>query len=571
VKRERSRQRGKDGLDLIEEAIHLLRSAPSAHLAVYYTGTLPFVLTALYFWGEMSRSPFAGQHLAAGALTLACLFVWMKACQAIFSRQMRCSVSGECPRFGRARIARIFLSQAALQPTGLFLLPLALVPLLPFPWVFAFYQNLSALDDGETTHLRELVRKASSQALLWPRQNHLVLAILSAFGLFVCLNLMTVCFILPGLVKMLFGVETVFTRSGVSLINTTFFAAMLGLAYLCIDPILKTIYTLRCFYGQSQRSGADLQAELRQVVTRLTAIMSAIVLLGLGVQGTNLCAGEQPELNPTTPTAPSSPHLQTLTSSVPATELDRTIQDVIRQPKYAWRQPRNKILETEKAGSGFFGRLLERVESFLKNSLKDIGRWLDGVFRRLFSQQRPASSGSAEYRWVMLLRLLLYALIAATAVGLIWLCYRVWKSRHQNSGIITSEPLRPVPDLGDENLGADQLPEDSWISLAHKLLADGELRLALRAFYLASLARLAARNLIHLARFKSNWDYERELRRRAHALPSVLSAFRENLPVFDRIWYGMHEINGDVVNRFAANVERMRLAETKPTPPPEPR
>jgi len=86
------------------------------------------------------------------------------------------------------------------------------------------------------------------------------------------------------------------------------------------------------------------------------------------------------------------------------------------------------------------------------------------------------------------------------------------------------------------NLGAEQLPEDGWTKLARELLERGELRLALRAFYLASLARLAERNLISLAKFKSNRDYEQELRRRGHSFPDMLALFSENVGVFDRIW-----------------------------------
>ena len=83
-------------------------------------------------------------------------------------------------------------------------------------------------------------------------------------------------------------------------------------------------------------------------------------------------------------------------------------------------------------------------------------------------------------------------------------------------------------------------------------------RLALRAFYLANLAHLASRRLISLAKFKSNRDYERELRRRGHSFPGLLSMFGDNVLVFDRIWYGMHEINQELVQQFLARVEQIR-------------
>ena len=103
-----------------------------------------------------------------------------------------------------------------------------------------------------------------------------------------------------------------------------------------------------------------------------------------------------------------------------------------------------------------------------------------------------------------------------------------------------------------------ELPEDGWVKLARELLEKGEFRLALRAFYLANLAHLAGRNLIRIARFKSNHDYERELQRRAHVLPEVLKTFSQNVSVFDRIWYGLHEVNQEIVIRFAKNVENIR-------------
>jgi hypothetical protein len=143
--------------------------------------------------------------------------------------------------------------------------------------------------------------------------------------------------------------------------------------------------------------------------------------------------------------------------------------------------------------------------------------------------------------------------------ALVLLIYRLWLRQRQPT-LIASEPIQPVPDLADENVGADQLPEDGWTKLARELLERGEFRLAMRAFYLASLAHLADRNLISIARFKSNHDYERELRRRAHSFPDLLATFGDNLTLFERIWYGLHDVNGETVQYFAANVEKIKGA-----------
>ena len=55
------------GIALIEEALHLVRSAPPSCLVAYYLGSIPFVMTLLYFWADMSYSADAYLHCAPGA------------------------------------------------------------------------------------------------------------------------------------------------------------------------------------------------------------------------------------------------------------------------------------------------------------------------------------------------------------------------------------------------------------------------------------------------------------------------------------------------------------------------
>ena len=181
------------------------------------------------------------------------------------------------------------------------------------------------------------------------------------------------------------------------------------------------------------------------------------------------------------------------------------------------------------------------------------------VTRKRYRRLPTGARESSGYGWVASLYMLLYGLIIVALVALGVLLYRVWLGRRV-SPAIASEPIPPAPDITDENVHADQLPADGWTRLARELLERGEFRLALRAFFLASLSHLAARNLISIARFKSNRDYERELRRRGHSWPDLLSTFGENLLAFERIWYGLHNVNRDLVEQFAANVERMRPA-----------
>jgi hypothetical protein len=547
------RQPGKGSFDLIEEATHLLRTAPAATLAVYYLGAIPFVLGLLYFWADMSRSPFADQHLIDSALGLGALFLWMKFWQVIFARRLRAHVAAEpVPRWTVRRWGRVFQTQAFVQPFGLFVLPLSLLPMLPFAWVYAFYQNVTVLDDGRPARIAPLLKKSWKQATLWPKQNCIVLAIMAGFGFYVFLNWAVTGLMLPHLIKMLFGIESVFTRSTFSLLNTTFFAGMLGLTYLCVDPILKTVYVLRCFYGESLESGEDLRAELNSRMVAAQTVAAMVVLL-LGLLGASpLKAADAPA--PATPpaTAPVS-------SPVPPADLDRAINRTIHEDKYTWRMPREKIVEPD-AQEGMIARFFDKIGAMLRKWARAVADWLHDWLRKFFRHPSTYSgSGTSGYGWIESLYILLYGLVVVALAALGILLYRIWRDR-QRLTVVASEPIQPVPDINGENVGADQLPEDGWTKLARELLERGELRLALRAFYFASLSHLAARNLISIARFKSNRDYERELRRRGHSFPELLPVFGDNLESFERTWYGLHDVNRESVDRFAANVERMKPA-----------
>jgi hypothetical protein len=116
----------------------------------------------------------------------------------------------------------------------------------------------------------------------------------------------------------------------------------------------------------------------------------------------------------------------------------------------------------------------------------------------------------------------------------------------------------PLVDLTDAGLEADQQPLDQWLQLARDLMARQELRLALRALYLAGLAYLAERSLISIQRGKSNQDYARELRRKSRATPELVDVFVQNMGVFERTWYGQYHVDRGILEQFENNLRKMR-------------
>lgn len=544
----------KGALEWIEEATQLLRTSPMGVLAGYYIGALPFVLGLLFFWADMSRSPLARDHVVEAALGMSLLFLWMKAWQSVFCVRLRGLVSGEpAEAMTFSRWLRICVAQAILQPAGLLLIPAALVVTVPFGWVYGFYQNATAIAEPGAEVGQSLFRRSARGTRYGTGQYHLVLLLLFFFAVLVLLNWTVACVILPGLLKMLLGIETPFSRSPLALLNTTFFATMVGLTYLSVDPIVKALHVLRCFHGEAQTTGDDLKSALRQLpksTRQLTVVILVGALLGLGMPG---LAAEQAALPPATPLAPQE--------AIQPQDLNRSIEEVINQQKYAWRMPREKSVEPKNAEQGPVDRFFTKVGDMMRKWRAALRDWLDKLLPERSSRPAPSTRGVGFGPGLAAgARLLLLVLLAVGLAALLYLLYRLWRRRRRGPEVLEATPLQGVPDLTDENVSAEQLPEDEWSRLARELLARGEFRLALRAYYLSSLAFLGEHQLITLARFKSNHDYERELSRRGHALDGLVAAFGENVLAFDRIWYGMHAVDQEVVHHFAANVERIRAS-----------
>ncbi|MEZ5434587.1 MAG: hypothetical protein R3F31_26160 [Verrucomicrobiales bacterium] len=98
------------------------------------------------------------------------------------------------------------------------------------------------------------------------------------------------------------------------------------------------------------------------------------------------------------------------------------------------------------------------------------------------------------------------------AFFLAWLAVIVLK-RHR---LEVAEDFTPDPgagnvDLESEEIMASQLPENEWARLARERFQAGDFRLAVRAWFLATLSHLGDRGLVTVARWKSNRDYQIEL------------------------------------------------------------
>jgi hypothetical protein len=521
----------RSAIELIEEGIRLVRASGLATLGLYYVGALPFVLAFLFFWADMSRDAFAAQRILPGSLGVALLYLWMNAWQSIYASELRNKLGGRSASPWTARrILRMAILQTAVQPTSLILIPVAAVLALPLAWVYGFYQNFALLADGENFRLAPPIAQAKAYAAHWTRQSWLVLLIQSGFAIFVAANIAISIFLLPRLLQMFAGVETTFTKSGANLLSSTFFAVCLGLTYLCVDPVMKAIYVLRCFYAQSVHSGEDLKTEFRQSVSAAALLVLALLM-------------------PLTPAVAQPPPIS-------APELDRAIDQVIHQRQYAWRLPRQQApdVESQNPFLRFTQSILKTTRAWIRTAQRSYNRFRDWLNDLLRGKQRQDGRDELGNPPARTLHTLMYALIAIMAIVLAILLLRRRKPREELAIAVPA----PALDLAADNVVADQLPEDGWHSLAKDWIARKDFRMALRALYLASLAYLGERELIRIHRAKSNRDYLKELDRRARSNPELAAVFGQNLTVFESCWYGRREVGPDAIDAFVANLDRMK-------------
>jgi len=531
----------KSAILLLEEAVHLLRQAPLFLLSGYYIGTLPFILGLFYFWADMSRSADAQSYHAVASLGVALLYIWMKCWHAVFAARVKMIISGQpLPPWSFQRILSLAATQTLIHATALFVLPLAAVIAIPFGWCYAFYQNVTAEAITELSDPKALCKKAWLQARMWPRQNHILLSIFFVFGIIVFLNIASAIYILPHLLKKYLGIESMFTLSGSHVINTTFWVVTIGITYLCMNPLVKTVYALRCFYGAALKSGEDLKTGLKGLIAGRTGV--AIGLLFVAVFAAN------PTFSMATEAAFISPEV-----------LDRSIEEVMAQREFTWRMPREVAAETEKKPRGPIASVVAWIIDKLGKGLKTVINWIDKLINWLIDLLPTADHrvSSSDENWIASVRVAVIVLLIGLLCTLVYILWRSWRRRQTAQDEIAATAVESIPDLEDESTTADDLPVTRWLELAHELTEKGSLRQAIRALYLAILADLAAHELITIEKFKSNREYENELRRRAHQKEGLLDQFSKSRDVFERVWYGMYKIGRPDLDHYAAIQKRL--------------
>jgi len=580
---------------LAEEAIELVLRAGPAAFSVYLIGTLPFLVGVIVYWAAMASNAYAHQYASAGALALALLFIWMKALQARYAQHLLCHLQDEdTPAWTINGFFSALSRQGAIHASAILLYPICFVTVLPMCFVVGWYQNVTTLESS-ATGTRALIRDAAAQARLWPKQIHLFLWLssplmviagagiflgtfpildglvtpefgdtalltigylyggivllsilpLAPFACFVLLNVVTGLVFAIEFFHILSGADTLYSRNPAALLsNSTLIAAACAITYLCLDPVLKAGFAIRCYRGLSLQSGTDLRVGLALIRQRAVRSTAALLLAAMA-------AG----LWHATPAYAQAPVDQRLVT------LDQALDKELAAQKYTWRMPREPNPDVEMP---WLLRALSDLGESIRDGIGAAFRFLGDLWERFtdwLNGGANRSTGDLGFSgfnpsWRHFIVLLLVLLAAAT-IYLLWRFYRA-----PVLDVLPAQDALPpaTPDIADEATTAAELPEDEWYKLARELASKGEFRLAARALFFSCLAVLAQREVIRIARFKSNMDYANEMARRAGALGEAPAAFSESALIYESVWYGEHLANAETLNRLHACQERLRHA-----------
>ncbi len=339
---------------------------------------------------------------------------------------------------------------------------------------------------------------------------------LSLGVLLLYVNLLAGLLIAAQLAKSVFGVEDLLSDPLTLLHSGTVHAGILLITGLCADLILDAAAALRCFYGDSIQSGADILAGLRRM-----AAGAAVIAVLLGA-------------------APIS-------AQVDQKALDQSIDRTLERAEFAWRMP--GAAESPEAVNWFVS-VIEKISEIVDKAMRTLREWL----RPKGEQPGENAPPSGIPDWM---RVWLYILAAMAAAGIVAVYLRSALDRRTRPAPSAAASVRPV-DVRDESVLADQLNEDLWLRAADEMIARGEYRLALRAMHLAGLRFLADRQFVSIAHWKSGLEYLGELRRRTRHRAGIGEAFARNLRLFDLGWYGFHAVEPPMLDEFRRRLQEMR-------------
>jgi len=546
-----SRRHRLNPLEALERGFALFQSTFSREAWRYYTGAAPLVLCFIPIWVVDGQIQISDGVLLLQAVLLAAAYLLRAGMVAGYVQRVRERTLGVPPSkpagvaARAAAVGRLLAWKIALSAAALATLPTVAVA----SWFYGACQfaTLEAQEDAAERHSLGGCLALSTQ---WFGGGLLLFLMLFPLWIAVWLNGFIVAVIIPALLRSIFGVKTLLsTQMGIySLLQSSaFWLSLFAGAWLALDPIVKCTFIVVYQHLRSRREGDDLRGALAslpreqekkaELVTAsrpggraMLASLIVVSMILLGAQTTRASAARVSLNRGSAETVAGSANQGRVE------KLRQALSDESRRAIYRWHDAEHSSAPT------WLDKLLSKIGEAIQRAWNAFLDWL----RRLWP--RGLSLSTDKGRWhlkdVGLWLALLLALTVGAGAVLVWL-----RRRREAASLAVPVATTPLPDLSNAAVASER-SENEWFALAERLEGEGQLRLALRAAYLALLAGLAQREWLTIRRDRTNREYLDEFTRRWRRRPQaavdvrleIPERLRTSLRLFDRVWYGSHDV-----------------------------
>jgi hypothetical protein len=550
----RARRSRLSSLEALERGFTLFRSTFGREAWRYYSGAAPLVFAFIPMWVANDQIHFSNGALLLEAALLSCAYLlraWM-VCSYMHRVRERAFGTPVPKQIGAiektAALGRVLAWKITLTVATLAALP----TFIGSAWLYTASQiaSIEAREDGSERHT---IRGCLALASQWVGSSLLLFLMLFPLWIAVWLNGLILALLVPQLLHSILGLNTLLsTLMGVFALvrSSAFWLALLGAAWLALDPIVKCSFVVVHQHLRSRREGDDLRGLLASLpreqkkkaqmtasagaagkVAFGTLTVLAVLLVGFSLAPIARAARA--------PLAQSSGETQLDTTRLAQVEkLRRAIDQESQRAIYRWHDAEHPSAPT------WLDKLLERIGKALSRVWNAIGNFFRKLWPRGLNLSFPNKGNGSRMKDLRLWLTLIVILTISAGAVLFWL-----RRRRQTAPLSIPLAIVPLPDLSEGAIATER-SEDEWFALASRLQQEGELRLAVRAAYLGLLAGLAQREWLTIRRDRTNREYLDEFVRRWRRRPQAALDARAEIPEklrsgmrrFDGVWYGSHSL-----------------------------
>ncbi len=542
---------GRTAIDIVEESFNILRQNWKELLPLHMIGMVPFVAGLVLFVNDMSFSVLAFDKAGEYSFMMVLLFMWKNFIQSLFCRKVTGKLimsEADGEPFDLRATVKIFVSQGIVQTAGLFIRFISLILFVTIPLTSAFFNSFAVFIASENGDIRKSISKSFRHMLYMLHQNCFLQVIFFCVGLMTAVNAVTIIFAISWFIKTFLGMESTFSLGSSAIyfnivFNTTFLSVLFGIVLLVVDPIVKTAFTVRVFYEESATKGYDIIADFARISGSMLSRHAVSIAMVLSVFLTLPAAAAGN-------TIPLSADSTGTVSPIPPEEIRSSLDKVLKERQFSWHMPPVEEMKENPAGIWLtIERYLEKVKEFMDEVLEFLGGYF---FKK-----------GGERTWKRLVgenAVLISIVLAAAAVAVFLLIYFLKRNRAKRHAAVAVAGI--ARKIAIEDISADKHDDSEWARMALDFIAGGDMKSALRAFFMACLSTLSTKNILVLNRAKTNSDYYRELRRKMRRRPEIASVFHENLIVFEKVCYGKGDVDAEVLESFRKNYELLKGFQT---------